>query len=147
MKSTSYTIGIMKKIVTAVAVSMMFLSLSFIAFAQTPGNIQTTPANGTPGNIQVSPPTVSTTLKNPIKYDTFSSFIAAVTKTAVQILFPFIILAFIYSGFLFVKAQGNETELAHAKTAITYSMIGAFILLGAWGFAQIISQTVSTLTQ
>lgn len=94
-----------------------------------------------------TPPAVSTQLQNPIKYDSFSSFVAAVTKTAVQILMPFIVLGFIYSGFLFVKAQGNETGLTEAKTAITYSMIGAFILLGAWGFAQIISQTISTLTQ
>lgn len=89
----------------------------------------------------------NTQLQNPIKYSTFSQFAAAVTKTAVQVLLPFIVLAFIYSGFLFVKAQGNETELTKAKTAITYSMLGAFILLGAWGFAQIIGQTVSTLTQ
>lgn len=89
----------------------------------------------------------STKLQNPIKYSTFSQFAAAVTKTAVQVLMPFIVLAFIYSGFLFVKAQGNVEELKTAKTTIIYSMIGAFILLGAWGFAQIIGQTVSTLTQ
>ena len=95
----------------------------------------------------VSAPGASTQLQNPIKYNTFSDFIAAVTKAAVVILLPFIVLAFIYSGFLFVKAQGNEAGLTEAKTAITYSMIGAFILLGAWGFAQIISQTVSTITK
>lgn len=89
----------------------------------------------------------NTKLQNPIKYNTFSDFAAAVTKTAVQVLMPFIVLAFIYSGFLFVKAQGNVEELQKAKTAIIYSMVGAFILLGAWGFAQIIGQTVSTLIQ
>ncbi|MCK9344928.1 MAG: hypothetical protein M0P64_02235 [Candidatus Pacebacteria bacterium] len=89
----------------------------------------------------------NTKLQNPIKYSTFSEFAAAITKTAVQVLLPFIVLAFIYSGFLFVKAQGNEKELEEAKQAIWYSLIGAFILLGAWGFAQIISQTVSTITQ
>lgn len=85
-------------------------------------------------------------LQNPIKYGTFSEFVAAVTRAAVDILLPFVVLAFIYSGFLFVRAQGNETELEHAKSAIKWSVVGAFILLGAWGFAQIIGQTVSTIT-
>lgn len=92
-------------------------------------------------------PMASTQLENPIKFSTFSDFAAQVTKTAVQILLPFVVLGFIYSGFLFVKAQGNTAGLEEAKTAITYSMIGAFILMGAWGFAQIISTTVSTLTR
>lgn len=93
------------------------------------------------------PLSANTKLQNPIKYSTFSQFAAAVTKTAVQVLLPFIVLAFIYAGFLFVSAQGNTEKLEKAKTTIIYSMIGAFILLGAWGFAQIIGQTVSTLTQ
>lgn len=106
-------------------------------------NVRTAPSVQTTG----SGLSASTKLQNPIKYNTFSDFAAAVTKTAVQVLMPFIVLAFIYSGFLFVSAQGNTDKLEKAKTAITYSMIGAFILLGAWGFAQIIGQTVSTLTQ
>ena len=112
-------------------------------------NIQVRQSGSPQDNIRVgsSGLSASTRLQNPIKYSTFSEFAAAVTKTAVQVLLPFIVLAFIYSGFLFVKAQGNDTELTKAKTAIIYSMLGAFILLGAWGFAQIIGQTVSTLTQ
>ncbi len=111
-------------------------------------NLQVKPSGSSQDNIRVvSGLSANTKLQNPIKYSTFSDFAAAVTKTAVQILMPFIVLAFIYSGFLFVKAQGNVAELEKAKTAIIYSMIGAFILLGAWGFAQIIGQTVSTLTQ
>ncbi len=84
---------------------------------------------------------------NPIKYNDFSSFVAAVLQTAVNILMPFVVLAFIWSGFLFVRAQGNEKELEEAKSAIKWSIVGAFILMGAWGFAQIISTTVTTLTQ
>lgn len=89
---------------------------------------------------------VSTQLQNPIKFDSFSQLAAQVTKTAVEILLPFVVLAFIWSGFLFVRAQGNETELKEAKSAIKWSIIGAFILMGAWGFATMISQTVQTLT-
>ena len=86
-------------------------------------------------------------LKNPIKYDTFSAFVAAVTKTAVQVLMPFVVLAFIYAGFLFVRAQGKDTELKKAKEAIVWSVIGAIILFGAWGFAEMIGKTVETFTK
>lgn len=86
-------------------------------------------------------------LKNPIKYDTFSAFVAAVTKTAVQVLMPFVVLMFIYSGFLFVKAQGNDKELKAAKDAIVWSVVGALILFGAWGFAEMIGKTVETFTK
>ena len=87
-------------------------------------------------------------IQNPLRddYNTFPKFVAGVTKAAVNVLMPFVVLAFIYSGFLFVKAQGNEKVLEEAKQAIWYSMIGAFILFGAWGFAQIIGTTVSTIT-
>jgi len=86
-------------------------------------------------------------LTNPIKFDTFSAFVSAVTKTAVQVLMPFVVLAFIYSGFLFVKAQGNEKALGDAKKAIVWSVLGALILFGAWGFAEMIGKTVDTFTK
>lgn len=144
-----YTMITMKKLLGVVAIVAMLLTGAVTVSAEsTSGNIQVTPSGSTPGNIQVTANSpIHTSLQNPIKYDTFSSFVAAVTKAAVQILLPFVVLAFIYSGFLFVKAQGNTTALEEAKTAITYSIIGAFILLGSWGFAQIIGQTVSTLTK
>lgn len=92
-------------------------------------------------------PLASGQLENPIKYDNFADFVTAVLKTAVEILMPFVVLAFIWSGFLFVKAQGNPAELETAKSAIYWSVIGAFILMGAWGFSQIIGTTVTTLTE
>lgn len=125
----------------------------------TPGTFQSPTTGGSLGGSATNPTTggslggtsaplsADAKLVNPIKVNSFSEFAALVTKTAVQILMPFIVLAFIYSGFLFVKAQGNDEGLTEAKKVLWYSMIGAFILLGAWGFAQIIGQTVSTITQ
>lgn len=106
-------------------------------------------AAGAVGGTTPSAPQVSMKLQNPLKdeLNTFPKFVAVITKTAVQILFPFIVLGFIYSGFLFVKAQGNPAGLEEAKTAITYSMLGAFILMGAFAFAQIIGKTISTITK
>ncbi len=85
-------------------------------------------------------------LTNPIKVSTFSELAAKVIEAAVTVLSPFVVLAFIYSGFLFVKAQGNPEEITAAKSAIWWSIIGAVILMGSWGFAQIISKTISNIT-
>ena len=93
-------------------------------------------------------PLVTKTINNPLKsdYDTFPKFVAMVTETAVKILIPFVVLAFVYAGFLFIKAQGNPETLKEAKSALWWSVIGAFILLGASAFASIIGDTVSTIT-
>ncbi|MFH1472843.1 MAG: pilin [bacterium] len=55
------------------------------------------------------------------------------------------VLAFIYSGFLYVTAQGNETKLQTANRALLYTAIGTAILLGAWVISQVISNTISQL--
>lgn len=126
----------MKKMIGIVVAGALLLPFGVTVFAEN--------GQGSVGSTAFS---ANTQIENPLKYDTFAEFAAAVIETAVKVLMPFIVLAFIYSGFLFVKAQGNEKELAEAKTAIWYSVIGAFILLGSWGFAQIIGETVSTIVQ
>ncbi len=112
------------------------------------GGVGGTPSTGggVGGTPTQAPTQVSVKLTNPITVDTFDALVAKVIDAAVTILMPFVVLAFIYSGFLFVKAQGKAEEITEAKTAIWWSIIGAFILLGAWGFAQIIGRTVSTIT-
>ncbi len=55
------------------------------------------------------------------------------------------IFAFVYSGYLFVKARGNEKELGEAKTVFVNTVIGVAILLGAQLIASIIVNTIKTL--
>ena len=55
------------------------------------------------------------------------------------------VLAFVYSGFLYVKAQGNEAELKTAHKAILYTVIGTVILIGAAVIADVIGNTINQL--
>ena len=55
------------------------------------------------------------------------------------------VLAFIYSGFLYVTAQGNETKLKTAHTALLYTAIGTAVLLGSWTLANVIENTIDKL--
>ena len=124
--------------------SVLMGSVSVALAAQHGTDVDVQASNGTTVNLVGGADGAK--LENPIKYDDLSSFVAAVLKAAVQVLMPFVVLAFIWSGFLFVRAQGKEEQLSEAKTAIYWSVIGAFILLGAWGFAEIIATTVSNIT-
>lgn len=58
---------------------------------------------------------------------------------------PVVALAVIYSGFLFVKAQGQPEELTKAKDALLYSLIGGVILLGAVAIANMVIETAKSL--
>ena len=55
------------------------------------------------------------------------------------------VLAFIYSGFLYVTAQGNESKLATAHKALLYTSIGTAVLLGSWVIAKVIETTINQL--
>lgn len=114
-------------IVLTVLIVVLFLPV--ISFAQ-----------GTP------PCTPATQLCNPIKFNTIADFFEEVLRIAAQIGGVIIILGIIYSGFLFVTARGNQDELTKAKKAITYTVIGAIIVLGAWSFSVAIKNTINTIT-
>jgi hypothetical protein len=85
------------------------------------------------------------TVCNPINESNISDFILVILQGVIKIGIPIVALAIIYSGFLFVAAQGNSEKLKEAKRALMYSLIGAAILLGSWAIAQLISNTVLAL--
>ena len=44
---------------------------------------------------------------------------------------PVLVVSIIYAGFILVTAGGNEAEIAKGKTWITWTLVGALIVLGA----------------
>lgn len=76
---------------------------------------------------------------------TLTAFLTMVLGAATQIGAIVVVVAIIYCGFLFVVAQGNEEKLSKAKTALTWTLIGAAILLGATALQLAISNTVGNL--
>jgi len=91
-------------------------------------------------------PVIKQNLENPLGgTTTIYVFLEKVLKVVADIGFPVVVLAIVYSGFLYVKAQGDPGGLEEAKTALTYSIIGGAIILGAWVLAEAIGGTISTL--
>ncbi|KKW24454.1 MAG: hypothetical protein UY70_C0001G0022 [Candidatus Kaiserbacteria bacterium GW2011_GWB1_52_6] len=86
-------------------------------------------------------------LCNPLdaNFSTIPKFIAGALKVMVEVALPIITLFFVYSGFLFIKAQGNTTELTTAKKNFIYVVIGALLILGAWIIATMIEATIGQL--
>lgn len=89
-----------------------------------------------------TPTTDSAGFISPLRFHTIQEFFAALLDVIITIAFPFIILAIIYTGFLFVKAQGNSEELEKAKRAFLWTVIGALILLGAKAISLLIQGTI-----
>ena len=90
---------------------------------------------------------ITTKINNPLgnKITDIPSFIKAIITIVLYIGVPIIALAIIYSGFLFVKAQGNPEQLTKAKSTLLYTLIGAALLLGAFVIAQAIGSTVEEI--
>lgn len=85
---------------------------------------------------------------NPLKSNlsTVDSFVEALIQAAGYILFPVAILFVVYSGFKFVLAQGNSSEIEKAKTNFLYTVIGVALILGAWALAALVRGTINQIT-
>ena len=85
--------------------------------------------------------------QNPLSgnLSSISGFVAAFLKAIVFIMFPIAVVFVVYSGFLFVAAQGNPEDLAKAKRNFFWTIIGVGLLLGAWALAELIKGTIDPI--
>lgn len=99
------------------------------------------------GSVNAAGTTITNTIKNPIgdKLTDIPSFIHAMVEIVLVVGIPIIALAIIYTGFLFVAAQGNTEKLTKAKNALLYVLIGGALLLGAFVIANAIGTTVEEI--
>jgi hypothetical protein len=88
---------------------------------------------------------IPVTLKNPIAAESFEALVTAILEVVVAIGTPIAILAIIYSGFLFVKAQGKPEALKTAREALIWTIVGVAVLLGARLLATVIQGTITGL--
>jgi ABC-type cobalt transport system substrate-binding protein len=122
-----------KKVISKIILLAYVILLPIVSFAQQSGGSFGEPLDK------------SGKIVNPIKAETINDLIKTLLEGLIRIGMPIIALAIIYSGFLFVFARGNSEKLTKAKDALLYTLIGAAILLGSWGIAQLISDTVLSL--
>ena len=89
----------------------------------------------------------SNSLQNPLKdgYTSIPDFLRALLDVVITIAIPIIVIMIIYSGFLFVKAQGKPEDLITARKALMWTLIGAAVILGASLFSYAIQGTVDEI--
>ncbi len=98
-------------------------------------------------------PTVVSCYLNPIAYidslgtkvDTVPRFLLALVDLIFLIAVPLIVICIIYGGFLFVMAGDNEAQITKARTVITWTIIGAGVLLGAKAIELAVQATICSL--
>lgn len=123
--------------VTVLSIVSIFLTTSLV-LAQTP------PADPPP-----TPPANNSLIENPLKngVNTLPALIELVLEEVVMPIGAVVIIfMIIYAGFRYVVAQGNEDKLKEAHVLFKNVMIGSAIILGATAIAQIITTTLSNIT-
>src|SRR3989344_9158122 len=93
----------------------------------------------TPGTTQPAPPIK---LENPLESDSILILLTKLLDVVVQVGIPVIAIFIVYSGFLFVKAQGNDSKLSEAKVTLMWTVIGAASVLGATVISGVINATI-----
>jgi len=84
-------------------------------------------------------------LQNPLRFETLDRFFVELLDVLVQVAFPLVVLAVIYTGFLFVTARGDREQLEKAKKAFAWTVVGALIVLGAAAIAELVGGTVAEI--
>jgi hypothetical protein len=70
-----------------------------------------------------------------------------VRDVLVGIIAPIVLtLALLYTGFMFITAQGNSSKLEEARRNFIYVIAGGILLLGAYVILEVITNTVEQLT-
>lgn len=77
--------------------------------------------------------------------DTIPQVISAILEVIVQIGTIILVLYIIWSGYLFVTAQGNVDQVKRAKSSIKWAVLGGALLLGAWALSVAIKDTIAAL--
>lgn len=97
--------------------------------------------------ILTTPMVVFAQFKSPLKegLETVDGFVSALLKAVITVAFPIAVLVIVYSGFLFVTAQGNSEKLEKAKTNFIWTIIGVGVLLGAFALSKLLEGTIAPI--
>ncbi|MEY3783984.1 MAG: Type secretion system pilin [Candidatus Parcubacteria bacterium] len=93
-----------------------------------------------------APVGIKFSLTNYLIFDSIESLVVGILQILIVIAIPIIVLFIIYSGFLYVTAQGNPAQITQATQSLTYSIIGGVLVLGAVALSQVIANIVKAFS-
>ena len=139
----------MKKIGAHVTVGLLFIVFGMVSVARF--SYAVNPTNPSDQNTQTQPPAAggfTVKIANPLgdkTIDSLPALIALILDVTVKILSPIIVLVIIWTGFRYIKAQGNAAEISKVHDALLWVLIGAAVILGAKVIALALEGTISQL--
>lgn len=80
-----------------------------------------------------------------VKMDTIPEVLLTLVDAVLLLLAPIAVVFFVYAGFLFVTAQGNDQKLSVAKRMFFWTFLGAVLILGTKVLTEAIQQTINEL--
>ncbi len=103
--------------------------------------------SGQIGGTQAGQPGGIYTVPNPLKGPTtLLGVLAVVLDVVVQVGAVIAVLFIIWSGFLFITAQGNPEKIRIAKSTLYTTLVGTALVLGSSVIASILVNTVNKVT-
>lgn len=85
----------------------------------------------------------SVALQNPLKVGSIQDLLVAIINIVMILMIPVIVFYIIYSGFKYVMARGNASQVEEASQSLLYAILGGVLILGAFAIANIIQSIVT----
>ena len=82
---------------------------------------------------------------NPIQADTLDGFLLQLLDVVILIGAIVVVFFLILAGFKYVTARGDEKQISSAHQTLTWTVVGAAVVLGARVIASAIQATVNEL--
>ena len=112
--------------------------------SNTSGSNTTGAPAGTNAATGVNKGDLSYSLQNPLAFDSIQGFIVAILNIIIVIATPIVVIFIIFAGFKYVTARGDASKVQEATRALTYSVIGGVLIIGAVAIAEIIKNLVTS---
>jgi uncharacterized membrane protein len=122
-----------KKIIAQLlaTITLVFIFIAIPVLAATP--------NGSTG------PGDSMIFKNPIKATSLQDFLKSLLRVVTMLGAIVVVFFIIFAGFNYVTARGDEKKIQAATKTLTWTAVGAAVILGAQVIATAIQGTVNEL--
>ena len=86
----------------------------------------------------------SVQLINPLKnINSIGDLLEAILHIIMILMIPIIVFYIIYSGFKYVTALGNASQVEEASQSLLYAVIGGVLILGSLAIVEIIKDIVA----
>jgi len=85
-------------------------------------------------------------LINPLGKDaSLTKLLLDILDVLVTFAIPIIVIFIMYAGFLYVTAQGDESKIKKAHSALTWAIVGGVIVVGAKTIFSVIQNTITNI--